>query len=220
MPVLREIFRNVKDRGVRFALRSMGYEVFPVRRGEVFWTLRDSITGEETHGHHKNIVTLDSGILLATFMKGTGTPVANQCVPYFGVYALAVGTGDVSWDPLNPPAATVTQRSLYNELARKAIATTSFIDDEGSISGVRTHIVDFTTTFTESEAVGTLTEMGLLGGDVDTSMAVRNPILPANGTYDPTVDVSGKDILVNYVTFPAISKPATSTLSWTWRLVW
>jgi hypothetical protein len=121
---------------------------------------------------------------------------------------------------MNPPPANWEQRSLYNELARKAIASTSFIDEEGSVSGVRTHIVDFTTTFTESEAVGALTEMGLIGGDVDTNMAVRNPILPPNGPYDPTVDVTGKDILVNYVTFPAINKPPISTLSWCWRLSW
>lgn len=221
MPILREIFRHAKDRGVQFALKSLGYDEYSRERmsGEVFWTLRDSATGKETRGHHKNIVTLDAGILLATFMKGTGTAVANQCVPSFGIYALGVGTGDVSWDPMSPPPATVTQRSLYNELARKAVAITSFIDENGSISGVRTHIVDFTTTFTESEAVGALTEMGLLGGDIDTSMAVRNPVLPPNGSYDPTVDTSAKDILVNYVTFPAINKPPTSTLSWTWSII-
>jgi hypothetical protein len=217
---LREVFKQIRDRGVRFVLANMGQDAYPLvrMRGEIFWVLRDSITGKETRGHHKNIVTLDAGILLATFMKGTGGSTPNVCVPDFGVYALAVGTGDVAWDPMNPPPATVTQRSLYNELARKAVASTSFIDEEGSISGVRTHIVDFTTTFTESEAVGALTEMGLLGGDIDTNMALRNPILPPNGSYDPTVDTTGKDILVNFVTFPAINKPANSTLSLCWRL--
>lgn len=222
MSILREIFKRVRDCGMSFVLANASRDEFPRQRmcGEVFWVLKNSVTGEETRGHHKNVVTLDAGILLATFMKGTGTSVANQCVPSFGVYALAVGTGDVSWEPMSPPAATVTQRSLYNELSRKTVATTSFIDEEGAISGVRTHIVDFTTTFTESEAVGALTEMGLLGGDVNTNMSIRNPILPPNGSYSPTVDTTGKDILVNYVTFPAINKPPTSTLTWTWRLTW
>jgi hypothetical protein len=151
-------------------------------------------------------------------LKGTGTSIPNQCIPSFGIYALAVGTGDTSWDPLNPPPGNVYQRSLYNELARKTVSVTSFIKEDGTISGVRTHVVDFTTTFTESEAVGTLTEMGLLGGDVNSNMSLRNPILPPNGPYDPTVDVTGKDILVNYVSFPAITKPHNSTLSWTWRI--
>ncbi len=68
------------------------------------------------------------------------------------------------------------------------------------------------------ETVGPLTEMGILGGDVDSNMAVRNPILPANGIYDATVNVVGKDMLVNYKTFKVINKPAGTTISWTWRL--
>lgn len=185
--------------------------------GEVFWELRDGRTGDlQDSGSFRNVVTRDASILVARLMKSPGTP--NLSEPSFGVFALAVGTGDVGWDPLNPPAATITQRSLYNELARKQISVSDFIDSEGSISGIPTNVVDFTTTFSESEAVGALTEMGLLGGDVDTNLAVTNPILPANGSYDATVDVVGKDMLVNYKTFPVINKPATSTLTWTWRL--
>ena len=221
MPI-REIFKKARDRAVQFALSKVSVDEYPrtgIMRGEIFWTLRNSETGEETKGHSKNVITHDAGILLATFLKGTGTSIPNQCVPKFGVYALAVGTGDVSWNPLNPPPATSTQRSLYNELARKAVSVSSFIDESGSISGVRTHIIDFTTTFTESEAVGTLTEMGLIGGDVDTNMSIRNPVLPPNGPYDPTVDLTGKDTLINFVTFSAITKPVSSTLSFTWRVI-
>jgi len=32
------------------------------------------------------------------------------------------------------------------------------------------------------------------------------------------VNLVGKDTLVNYLTFPVINKPPTSTLSWTWRI--
>ena len=78
--------------------------------------------------------------------------------------------------------------------------------------------MDFTTTFAESEAVGPIAEMGLLGGDINTNLSIRNPVLPPNGLYDPTVDLVGLDTLVNYLTFPVVNKPATSTLSWTWRL--
>src|SRR5690606_22371804 len=141
-------------------------------------------------------------------------PILNTSEPSFGVFSLAVGTGDVGWDPMAPPVATNTQRSLYNELSRKQIASSVFIDSDGGISGIPTTVVDFTTTFSESEAVGPHTEMGLLCGDIDTNMAVSNPILPPNGTYDPSVDVTGKDILVNYLTFGAINKPSNSTLSW------
>ena len=187
--------------------------------GEIFWKLHDSRTGVLlSEGHMKNIVTLDASILIARLMKSTSTP--NVSEPSFGVFALAVGTGDVGWDPLNPPTATDTQRSLYNELARKQITNSDFITSGGTISGIPTKVVDYTTTFSEAEAVGGLVEMGLLGGDVDTNMTVTNPILPPNGAYDDTVDVVGKDMLVNYLTFPVINKPANSTLTWVWRLTY
>jgi len=217
--MIQQKFKKAKDAAFSFVLKTLLHDHYYgcKIKGEIFWELRDAQTGV-TKGGKLNVVTLDASILIARLMKGTGAPIAHQCEPNFGVFALAVGTGDIGWNPLNPPPATNTQRSLFNELARKQIATTSFIDGDGAISGVPTNVVDFTTTYSESEAVGVLTEMGLLGGDVDTNMSVTNPVLPPNGTYDPTVNLVGKDTLVNYVTFPAISKPPTSTLSWTWRL--
>jgi len=217
---LREIFQRAADGLPNFGLNLLqkdkysGYKI----RGEIFWEMCDTTTGQVTRGKLKNIVTLDASILIARFMKGTGTSTAHLSEPSFGVFALAVGTGDVGWNLQNPPVATNTQRSLFNEIARKAVASTSFITSTGTVSGVPTNVVDFITTFAESEAVGPLAEMGLLGGDINTNMAIRNPVLPANGPYNPTVNLVGLDTLVNYLTFPVINKPATSTLSWTWRL--
>jgi hypothetical protein len=138
--------------------------------------------------------------------------------PPHGILALAVGTGDTGWDLQSPPAPTNTQRSLYSELARKTFANTQFIDGAGVPSGIPTKVVDFTTTFAEAEAVGPLVEMGLLGGNISTNMSVRNPVLPPNGSYDPTVDLTIFDSQVNYLTFSVINKPATSTLTIVWRL--
>lgn len=221
-PSSRERFPAPSDRrgrgpsaAGRAAFRSE--DVVPAYRGEVFWELRDGKTGElQASGHRKNIVTRDASILVARLMKSP--PVPNTSEPRFGCYVLAVGTGDVGWDLQNPPVATDTQRSLYNEISRKQFQVTEFIDGDGAVSGIPTRVVDFTTTFSESEAVGPLVEMGILGGDVDTNLSVTNPILPPNGIYDPTVDVVGKDMLVNYLTFQVVNKPPTSQLSWTWRL--
>jgi len=199
------------------AMAHRSSDLVPPYSGEVFWTVTDPVTGEVlSEGHRKNVVTRDASILVARFIKGTSLP--NTSEPRFGGYALAVGTGDVGWNLQNPPVATDTQRSLYNEIARKQMQVTEFIDGNGSVSGIPTRVVDFTTTFSESEAVGPLVEMGILGGDVDPNLSVTNPILPPNGIYDPTVDVVGKDMLVNYLTFPVINKAASSQLSWTWRL--
>jgi hypothetical protein len=219
--MLRDIFKKAMDGVPSFQMSTLSRDkIERPFKGEVFWEMRDSLTGLVTKGHIKNVVTLDASILIARFMKGTGTSVAHNCEPSFGGYALAVGTGDIAWNPMNPPPATPTQRSLFNELSRKTVSSTSFIDGNGSISGVPTNIVDFTFVFSESEAVGALAEMGIIGGDINPNMAIRNPVLPPNGTYDPTVNVVGLDTLVNYITFPAINKPATSTLTWVWRLTW
>jgi hypothetical protein len=186
-------------------------------KGEVFWKLRLE-DGTKTSGHFSNMVTLDASILVARFFKGTASPVHNQSEPAFGVLALAVGTGYVGWDPQSPPSPKNTQRSLWNEIGRKAIVSTAFITAGGLISSVPTNVVDFTTVFSESEAVGPLTEMGLIAGDANQSMSQVNPVTPPNGTYDPTVNTIGKDTLVNYTTFKVLNKPLNSVLDWTWRL--
>lgn len=182
-------------------------------KGEVFITLKDGVTGEvQDQRHLKNLVVKDASILIARLMKD------NQ-EPPFGAFCLAVGTGDVGWNPLAPPAPTITQRALYSELSRKTFANTQFIDAGGAPTAIPTNVVDFTTTFTESEAVGPLVEMGLLGGNVNTNLAIKNPVSPPNGPYNPLVDLTTKETMINYLTFAVISKPATSTLTITWRLI-
>lgn len=218
-PSAHDQFPPANDSLVRGGMHIIEQDRFGLLcEGEVFYEIRDGKTGAFLEGGNlgKNIVTRDASILVARLIKSPATP--NVSEPRFGAFALAVGTGDVGWDPMNPPAGTKTQRSLYNEIGRKQFASTSFVTAEGAISSIPTNVIDVTTTFSESEAVGPLTEMGILGGDVDSNMAVRNPILPANGIYDATVNVVGKDMLVNYKTFKVINKPAGTTISWTWRL--
>lgn len=181
-------------------------------RGDVFIKLRCASTGELLEARqHRNLVVKDASILLARLVK-------DNAEPSFGAFCLAVGTGDVGWPLLNPPAPTPTQRSLYSELARKTFATTTFVNGAGVPVAYPTNIVDFTTIFSESEAVGPLIEMGIIGGNVSTNLAVKNPVTPPNGAYDPLVDLTTKETLLNYLTFPVISKPPTSTMTIVWRL--
>lgn len=181
-------------------------------RGDVFFKVIDSATREVTEERHlKNLVVLDASILIARLMKDNAEPTR-------GIFALAVGSGDVGWDPMAPPAATNTQRSLYSEITRKTFSSTQFIDSLGSPTAIPTNVVDFTTIFTESEAVGPLVEMGLIGGDISSNMAVQNPVTPANGVRDVSVDLTAYETLCNYLTFPVVNKSATSLLELTWRL--
>jgi hypothetical protein len=208
-----EAFGKASEKPPAFAVRSVNQEDFGYYiRGDVFFTLRDGQTGEiQEERALRNLVVLDASILIARLMK-------DPAEPPHGIYALAVGTGDVGWNPMAPPAPTATQRSLYSELARKTFANTQFIDGAGVPTAIPTKVVDFTTTFAESEAVGPLVEMGLLGGNISTNMAVKNPVLPPNGPYNVSVDLTLYDTEVNYLTFAVINKPPTSTLTIVWRL--
>lgn len=181
-------------------------------RGDVFITLRDGKTGEEQDRRElRNLIVKDASILVARLMKDNAEPPK-------GTYVLAVGTGDTGWNPLAPPAPTNTQRALYSELTRKTFSQTQFIDAGGVPTAIPTNVVDFSTVYTESEAVGPLVEMGLIGGNISTNLSIRNPVVPPNGPYNPLVDLTTKETLINYLTFPVINKPATSTLEIVWRL--
>lgn len=187
-------------------------EAYSGPSGEVFMTLKDPETDEILEERHEtNIIVKDFSILLARLCR-------NNLDPNHGVFALAVGTGGNSWDLQSPPAPTDTQRSLYDEIERKDFSDVVYRDDGGATSSIPTDTVDFTTTFAKSEAVGPLVEMGLIGGDVNNNLTTTNPITPPNGPYDQSVDVTGKDMLCNYLTFPVINKPSTAELSIQWRI--
>jgi len=177
-------------------------------KGEFFFKMTDANTGETlAEWHRPQIITRDAGIAGAAHFKGDLTG---------GLKMLAIGTG-ATGNLLSPDAPQNTQRMLNNEIARKAFSATTYRTAEGVAVSYRTNIVDFTTTFGEAEAVGALNEMGLLV-PASINPETRNPINNGPTNYDPTIDVDGLDLLVNYLTFAVVSKPATAVLAITWRL--
>jgi len=164
-------------------------KIYP--KGEVFFKLTDSKTGEILEQHKYNVITDAASVLIARLFK-------DNTEPLHGAYCLAVGTGDSGWDLQDPPAATAAQTALESELTRKVFSSTNFITSLGAVSPTPTNIVDFSSTFTESEAVGPLVEMGIFGGD--------STLVPNSGS------------LVNYLTFKVINKSNTSILNIVWRL--
>jgi hypothetical protein len=191
-------------------------------KGEVFIVLRDGATGEvQDERHIKNLVVQDASILVARLLKDNAE--TGPLGALHGAFVLAVGTGDTGWDPMAPPAPTDTQRALYSELTRKRFQTTTFVTTGGLPVGYPTNIVDYTTVFSEAEAVGPLVEMALLGGTISTNMSVRNPVPTPYGpnsslAYDSAHNLTMWETELNYLTFPVVNKPATSTLAITWRL--
>jgi hypothetical protein len=183
-------------------------------KGRVIVDLVDSRTHQPLHHWEKdNVVTLDASLLVAALVKDPNEPA-------HGINMLSVGTGALG-AALNPDSPTNEQRRLNNEIARKSFAETTFRDANGAASAIRTKVVDFTTIFGESEAVGPLNEMGLLSTISDnTAEQNLNPNAAGQGgqAYDPAIDTSQYDVLCNYLTFGVISKPPTSILTITWRL--
>ncbi len=178
--------------------------------GELFIRMVDAATGEVLHDEHRqNIITLDAGILVAILCRD---PASRT----HGINMLAVGTG-ATGALLSPNAPDNRQRKLNAEIARKAFSSTVFRDGSGAAVAYPTNIVDFVCTFGEAEAVGPITEMGLLS-TISANPSIVNPNPNTFPTRNTTVDVSTLDVLINYITLAVISKPSTATLSVTWRI--
>lgn len=185
-------------------------------KGQVFIEVRDAQTGEILDSREvDNIVTLDAGILTARLHKDSLFPNASQ---NNGLTMLGVGTG-ATGNILNPDAPQQTQRKLNSEIARKAFSATNYRNSDGVAVSYPTNIVDYTCTFGESEAVGPLNEMGLMS-TYSLNPNNRNPINNGPTDYDPTIDVTGYDLLANYLTFSVVTKPATAVLTITWRFTY
>jgi len=178
--------------------------------GRFLIELRDSQTGDLLHYEERdNVVTRDGGVFAA---MGFASGSAGSS----GLTMLAVGTG-ATGSLLNPDAPDPRQRHLNAEIARKAFSSTTFRTSEGAVSAVPTNIVDFTTVFGEGEAVGPLTEMGLIRA-FSANPLVTTPVPSTFPTYDPTIDLTQYDVQVNLLNFPVVSKPSMAILTITWRL--
>ena len=184
-------------------------------KGDVFGVLQYEDGREEIVLDKSNVYTLDGGILAAVlFSRNLGTGFAR------GIDMLAVGTG-ASGSSASPDIADYRQRKLNTPLFRKIFTSRLYRKPNGDLSNVPTNIVDFTTTFESADAVGALTEMGLMctfsgvaGGANEFNQL--GDIFPSRDVEN--TDITNSDILVNYLTFPVINKPSGAILAITWRL--
>lgn len=189
---------------------SLGVKV----KGDVFGVLQYEDGREEIVLDKSNVYTLDGGILAAIlFSKNLGQNFSR------GIDMLAVGTG-ASGSTASPDIADYRQRKLNTPLFRKGFTSVVYRNADGSLASVPTNIVDFTTTFESADAVGALTEMGLMStlSGVSGDSAEFSQLADVFPTRTLTTDITTKDILVNYLTFPVINKPSGAILAITWRL--
>ena len=138
---------------------------------------------------------------------GFSTLVARLCLqasePGGGITYCAAGTGDPGWDTSAPPAPTGEEVQLASEIARKAFSAAYFVDSLGTPRTVdeavseQLNTIDFEVVFGVGEAVGSICELGLWGGDASA--------------------VLGSGTLVNYETIAAIPKPSQAELAFVFR---
>lgn len=167
----------------------------------------------------KNLIVNSASRLMAYRMapmqiSETGTDV-TELEGILGLQYLAVGVGILKdptlpydkvtnpvdaaqWDPFDPPEAQLTDVKLIGEIARKPFTSWAFVDENDQTSTTPTNILKLVTTFTETEAVGPLTEMGLYGGNA--------------------TDEKDSGYLFNRKTYAVWSKSSDSRLTIQWRI--
>ena len=210
MRPISERLHPVKSAAVRFNMGILHTEAVTAAKGEVFIDLIDGKTGKVLeHRHIDNIIVLDAGILIAMLLKGDAPN---------GLTMLGVGTG-ATGALLAPDVPQIGQRKLNIEIQRKPFTSTQYRNSSGAAVAIPTNIVDYVTIFSESEAVGALNEMALMAtASPNPDPAFWEHINNGPTNYDPTIDVTGKDLLLNYLTFGVLTKPNTATLQITWRI--
>ncbi len=141
--------------------------------------------------HLKNLIVSKASVLMAKRMR-PGTSWGA------GITHLEVGTGVGSGTLQAPQTETVAQTALRTPLARKGVDSWTYLDVSGNPTTSETHVMQLTTTFNETDAVGAIVEMGLFGGDATNTV--------------------GSGYMFNYKTFPVWNKQDTMKLTIVWKL--
>jgi hypothetical protein len=185
-----------------------------------------------------NVVSSLFARLLANTLPGAGSanagpvPLGQQGVtpygdPLYGVWGLALGSGDPSWSPDAQPVETAVQTALITQVLRKQLSSVNYVDST-SLNPVSyyTNVVSFQTTVnatTDNLNQVAIREMGLIGGGTlgnappgtDTNMLTApywNPTLIPPG---PANSIT----LINYKTLPPLILPPETDMVFEWDLV-
>src|SRR5271166_2609099 len=144
-------------------------------------------------------------------LGASSTPVGDAL---FGVWGLALGTGDPSWSPDTQPVETATQTALITQIFRKQLSTVNYVDTNLNPISIYSNMVDFQTTVNATtDGIGQqgIREMGLIGGGslgsappgTDTNMLTAPYWNPSLNPPGPANSV----ILINYKTLPPLILP-------------
>lgn len=151
------------------------------------------------------------------------TPVGD---PLYGVWGLALGTGDPSWSPDTQPVETPVQTALITQVLRKQLSSVNYVDPVTlNPVSIYTNVVSFETTVNATtdnlNQVG-IREMGLIGGG---TLGITPPGTDTNMLtapyWNPTLSPPGPAnsiVLVNYKTLPPLILPPETDMIFQWIL--
>lgn len=141
--------------------------------------------------HIKNLIVSKGSLFIAKRMA----PGASWGD---GINYLELGTGVGTGTQNAPQAETASAVALRSPLIRKAITSWTYIDANGNPTATETNVIRYTTLFSDSEAVGSITEMGLFGGNATSAL--------------------GSGYMFNFKTFGVWTKDSTVQLTAVWTL--
>lgn len=145
------------------------------------------------HGWSKNAIVGDCRLLLAAFTIGTPSAL--------GVQGLWVGIGDPNWDSSGTPTAQSSQRKLVDpspySLDYSKLKVNFLVGD-----------------VTSPNPTNKVQIVAKLGPGVPPLGGATHITLREFGLYGK---LDGNNVLINYVTHPAIAKDSASTLE---RTIW
>lgn len=121
----------------------------------------------------KNLIVNKASVLMAQRLA-PGSLTGNNGGTFIpdGLQYLEVGIGDweVSRGLQNPPDPDLADTQLKGPLFRKEFTDWSFLDAMGNRTNTATNVLQLVTTFENNEAIGPLVEMGLFGGDANSTL--------------------------------------------------
>lgn len=149
--------------------------------------------GAVSERHMKNLIVNKASNLIAKRMiPGTSWGA--------GIGYLEVGTGVGTGTTQAPQSEDLTYTTLRTALARRAIDTWTYLDATGNATVSETNVVQYTTTFQDTEAIGAIVEMGLFGGDASATL--------------------GSGYMLNYKVFPVWNKQSGMKLTVIWNITY
>ena len=165
-----------------------------------------------------DVVLFDSKNVIVNTVKSLfARLMANSTEPEYGIWGLAIGSGDSGWGN-TPPDGLPTQTSLLAETKRKQKSGTRFIDPItlNPVTGF-SEAVEIQTLFnaTNDNITSPVREMGLIGGGTTIGTPTDMTIAPY---WDPVAKNGNSVTLINYKTLPTLTLPAGVDLVFSWIL--